>query len=115
MKSQHFQEKEEDPCVWQQKIAEEMLDAGSIEYFQEEEEYYNEGGIMLQDAFLNHTAERAGERGNTDSDGRITARGRAHFRKISLALRGEEPYEQATPHPSPAILIDLTGDDSNFF
>jgi hypothetical protein len=37
-----------------------MLDAGSIEYFQEEEEYYNEGGIMLQDACLNHTAERTG-------------------------------------------------------
>ena len=56
-----------------------------------------------------------GERGNTDSDGRITARGRDHFRKLSFALRREDPYEQATPHPSPAIIIDLTGDDSNFF
>jgi len=34
------------------KDAEEMLDAESIEYFQEEEDYYNQGGLMLQDAFL---------------------------------------------------------------
>ncbi len=47
--------------LWQQKIAEKMLDAGSIEYFQEEEEYYNQGGLMLQDAFLNHTAERTSD------------------------------------------------------
>ena len=70
---------------------------------------------MLQNAFLNHTAERTGERGNTDVDGRITAHGRAHFRKLSLALRRDDPYEQATPPPSPAIIIVLTGDDSNFF
>jgi len=38
--------------------ADEMLDAGYFEYFREEEDYYNQGDLMLQDAFLNHhTAE----------------------------------------------------------
>jgi len=80
--------------IWQQKIAEEMLDAGSIAYFQEEEEYYNEGGLMLRDSFLNHTAQREGERGNTDVDGRITARGRDYFRGISFALRKDDPMKK---------------------
>jgi len=64
--------------IWQQKIAEEMLDAGSIAYFQEEEEYYNSAEFMLQDSFNNHTAQRDEEYGNTDVDGRITDRGRVH-------------------------------------
>ena len=43
-----------------QKIAEEMLDSGSIAYFQEEVEYFNSAEFKLQDSFSNHTAQRDG-------------------------------------------------------
>ena len=42
-----------------------VLDAGSIAYFQEEEEYYDAAEFMLQDSFLNHTAQREGATGHT--------------------------------------------------
>jgi len=86
--------------LWQQKIAEQKLDEGSIAYFQEEKEYYSNAGFMLQDSFLNHTAQRDGENGNTDTDGRITDRGREHSRKVSLRLRTEDPYDLGDPLPS---------------
>jgi len=104
--------------IWQQKIAEEMLDLGSIAYFQEEEEYYNAAEFMLQDSFNNHTAQRDGELGNTDDDGRITERGREYFRRISLQIRKEDPYDNGDPLPpqqKKTLIVDLTGDDIEFF
>ena len=77
----------------QQKIAEEMLDSGSIAYSQEEVEYFNSAEFKLQDSFFNHTAQRDGEHGITGVDGRITDRGREHLRRVSKQLREADPYD----------------------
>ena len=105
-----------------QKNAEELLDEGSIAYFQEDEEYYGRGP-MLHDEFIIQTGSREGENGYCDKDLRMTPRGRAYLRMKSLNMRIGNPREAAEPLPQPSTnaeiiilkYIDLTIDDGVFF
>ena len=105
-----------------QKNAEELLDEGSIAYFQEDEDYYGRGP-MLNDDFICQTTFRDEEFGHCDRDFRMTPRGRAYLRMKSLRLRTQNPKEATDPLPSHVVnserivlkLIDLTVDDGDFF
>ena len=98
-----------------------MLDEGSIDYFQEDEDYYGTGP-MINDDFICQTGHRDGESGFCDRDFRMTPRGRQYRRMQSLKIRNADPKEAADPPPLSLIptkpivlkLIDLTSDDEVF-
>jgi hypothetical protein len=67
--------------------------------------------------YKSHRSTKGRRRRNTDVNGRVTDQGRDYFRKLSLKIRHEDPFDQSDPQPEQRIkglIVDLT-DDITFF